>query len=366
MTIPLSRPDIGPLERKYAADAVASTLISSRGPYVDRFEAAWAERCEARHAVAVCNGTAALVVAQRALGVSRGDEVIVPAFTFAAVAASIVEVGGTPVYVDVDDDTWCIDPRAALAAVTPRTVGIIAVHSFGHPAPMRELLAVRARHGLWLLEDGAEAHLARLNGRTVGAMGDAGAFSFFGNKILAAGEGGAVTTDDAQLARRVRTLGNQGVSPEAADRYRPTTIGTNQRLSNVACALLCAQVERADELLARRRSIDRRYRSLLPEIRWQHQAPGAESVPWLCTGTASSQAERDGIIEALARMEIQARRVFPAIPDLHPYQAIADVPVARALAATGFSLPTYPELPEAAVDLIAERVRLVQHHPVPA
>jgi perosamine synthetase len=350
--IPLSEPDISVIEMAYVVDALQSTYISSTGPFVDRFEADWARACGAEHAVTVTNGTAALEVTMRALGAQRGDEVVVPAFTFAAVAGAVASTGATPVYADVDPDTWCIDAAAVASVITPRTVGILAVHGYGHPAPMSALLALAGRHALWVVEDGAEAHLARLHGRPVGGLGHAAAFSFFGNKVIAAGEGGAVTTSDPALAATIRTLANQGVPAGASDRYAPARIGSNLRLTNVACALLCAQLERADLLLARRRAVESAYRDRLA-LRWRETAEGAEPVPWLVTAMVD---DRDAVLARLHANGIQARRSFPAICDLEPYRVEADVPVARALAAKGLSLPTFPGLSETDLDRVVHAV----------
>jgi perosamine synthetase len=342
--IPLSAPDVTDLEVAYVTDATRSGWLSG-GLYVHRFEDAWAARCDAEHAVAVSSGTAALQVAIQALGCQRGDEVVVPAFTFAAVAAAVIAAGGVPTFADVDPRTWCIDASAVAAAITPRTVGVIAVHSYGHPAPMPALTAMARRHGLWVLEDAAEAHGARLGDTPVGVLGDAAAFSFYGNKIVTAGEGGAVTTNDSQLADTVRTLANQGVPRAAENRYEPREVAGNHRLSNVAAALLCAQVERMDDLLAARRAVEDAYRTDLAdaEVQWQERADGAEPVPWLVTVLVEPD-RRDAAIDAMAKDGVQARRTFPVIPDLAPYRRDVDVVVSRQLAASGISLPTYAGL----------------------
>ena len=352
--IALACPDISPLELAYVADAVASTRISSGGAYTDRFEAAWSARCGVAHTVTTSSGTSALTLVLQALDVGPGDEVIVPAFTFAAVAGAVVACGARPVVADVDPVTWCIDPRSVAAAVTPRTVGIIAVHAYGHPAPMQTLRPIADRRALWLVEDGAEAHLAELDGRVVGSLGDAAAFSFFANKIVAAGEGGAVTTDDATLAARVRMLANHGVPAGAPDRYAPAVHGTNARSSNVSCALLCAQVERAPELLSRRREIDRRYRTGASELGMEVQgvAAGATPVPWLTTVLLPADVDRDVAVDRLRDEGIEARRTFPPLCDLVPYRQRAHVPMARDLAQRGLSLPTHSCLTDDVVDTV--------------
>ena len=352
--IPLACPDISPLELAYVADAVASTRISSNGPYTDRFEEGWSARCGTAHTVTTSSGTTALTLLLQALDVGPDDEVIVPAFTFAAVAGAVVASGARPIVADVDALTWCLDPDSASAAVTERTVGIIAVHAYGHPAPMRALRDVADRRGLWLVEDAAEAHLAELDGAVVGSLADAAAFSFFANKIVAAGEGGAITTDDGVLAARVRSLANHGVPAGAPDRYAPIVHGTNARLSNVSCALLCAQLERAHELLSRRREVDRQYRVAACELGMGLQgiAVDAEPVPWLTTVLVAGDIDRDVAVDHLRANGIEARRTFPPLCDLAPYRQRAHVPAARDLARRGLSLPTHSCLTDDEVDVV--------------
>jgi perosamine synthetase len=351
--IALSQPDITDLEVEYATDALRSTLLS-KGPYVDRFERTWAARCMTAHAVGVSSGTSALELAMRGLGCGAADEVVVPAFTFAGVAAAVASTGAQPVLADVDPFTWCLDPDATAAAVTARTVGIVAVHSYGMPAAMGRLSEVARSHGLWLVEDCAEAHGASIDGRAVGGLADAGTFSFFGNKIVAAGEGGAVTTADPVLAENVRCLANQGVPSAAPDRYHPTTVAGNHRMTNLAAALLCAQAERMDDLLSRRRVVECCYRAALPDdaMCWPVAPPGAVAVPWLVTGLVRHRA-RDEVLHALAAAGVQARAVFPPVADLVPYRSVADIPTARRIARSGISLPTHPCLRVDEIEQIA-------------
>jgi dTDP-4-amino-4,6-dideoxygalactose transaminase len=212
-------------------------------PAVTAFERRWAEYTGARHAICAANGTDTLVLALRALGVSAGDEVIVPAYTFLATASAVALAGATPVFADIDPNSYCLDPAAVAAAVTPRTAAVIVVHLGGHPADLDALSEVCRRHQLALIEDAAHAHGARHRGRPVGALGDIGSWSFQGSKNLTSGEGGALTTNDDALAERVRTLRNQGRVAGGAW-YEHHVLGWNSRLTALQAALLATGLDR--------------------------------------------------------------------------------------------------------------------------
>ncbi len=197
--IPVSEPDLNGNELKYVAEAIRSSWISSTGEYVARFERDFADATGARACVAVANGTVALHLAMLAHGVGPGDEVIVPSLTYIATANAVSYCGGEPVFVDVDPATWCIDPGLIEAAIGPRTKGIVVVHLYGHPADMDAINDIASRHGLWVVEDAAEAFGARYKGKLAGGLSSIATFSFYGNKIITSGEGGALTTDDEGL-----------------------------------------------------------------------------------------------------------------------------------------------------------------------
>ncbi len=194
--IPVAVPDLSGNEEKYAVEAIRSSWISSTGPFVHRFEKEFAELCGTRAAISVCNGTVALHLALLALDVRPGDEVLVPSLTYVATANAVRYVGAEPVFVDVDPGTWCMDPGQLEASITRRTKGIIPVHLYGHPADMDAINHVAAVHGLWVVEDAAEAHLASYKGRKTGSLAPIATFSFYGNKTFTCGEGGAITLND--------------------------------------------------------------------------------------------------------------------------------------------------------------------------
>jgi perosamine synthetase len=356
---------LGGNEERYAVEAIRSSWISSTGTFLDRFEREFAAACGARHALAVSNGTVALHLALLGLGVGPGDEVLVPSLTYVATANAVRYVGAEPTFVDVREDTWCIDPARLAAHLTPRTVGIIAVDLYGHPADMDAINGFAAEHGLWVVEDAAEAHFARYKERPVGSLARISTFSFYGNKILTSGEGGAVTLDDDALAARLKLIRGQGMDPQR--RYFFPITGHNFRLTNVAAALLCAQLERAPEILAARRRVFEWYRSHLggiPGIGLQPVAPEVEAAPWLFCITVDPVAygrTRDELAALLAADGIDTRPFFVPLHTLPPFldrapRAGGALPVTESLAARGLNLPTYGALGEGDVACIAGRV----------
>ncbi len=353
--IPLVVPDLSGNEERYVQQAIRSSWISSSGEFVSRFEREFAELCNTRAAIAVANGTVALHAALLGLDVAPGDEVIVPSLTYVATANVVRYVGGEPVFVDVDANTWCLDPSRLEASITSKTRGIIVVHLYGHPADMDAIAQVATRHNLWVIEDAAEAPLAIYKGRRVGQFGVLATFSFYGNKIFTSGEGGAITLNDPVLERRLRILRGQGMDPER--RYYFPIVGYNYRLTNVACALLCAQLERRDALLRKRREIFAQYRERIsgtPGIEFQPIAPWAEQAPWLFSILVDRERygrDRDELTRLLDAEGIETRPFFIPLHTLPPYiegwrRRGRALPITERLAATGMNLPTYPQLAE--------------------
>jgi len=376
--IPVAAPDLAGREEEYVLQALRSSWISSTGGFVDRFEEDFAVACGGRHAIAVCNGTVALHLALLGLDVRPGDEVLVPSLTYIATANAVRYVGAEPVFVDVDPATWCLDPEALEDAITPRTRGIIAVHLYGHPADMDRINHVAAVHGLWVVEDAAEAHFARYKGRPVGALAQIGTFSFYGNKIITSGEGGALIVDHPGTALRLRTLRGQGVDPER--RYYFPVTGYNFRLTNLACAILCAQLERASEIVERRREIFRLYRELLaavPGMGFQPVAEWAEPAPWLFNITVDPKEyglTATELARALREQGIDTRPFFVPLHTLPPFREASRgraelLPNTEKLATTGLSLPTFGALSRADVERVTSAIAMVgngrTHPPIP-
>jgi perosamine synthetase len=366
--IPVARPDLGGNEEKYVVDALRTSWISSTGPYVNRFEKEFAELCGVHSAIAVSNGTVALHLALLALNVRPGDEVIVPSLTYIATANAVRYVGAEPVFVDVTPETWCLDPQKIEEAITPRTRGIIAVHLYGHPADMDAINHIAGVNGFWVLEDAAEAPLATYKDRPTGSLAPIATFSFYGNKILTCGEGGALTLSDPATDLRARTLRSQGMDPKR--RYYFPVTGYNYRLTNVACAMLCAQLERRDQLMQRRRQIYLRYQEQLaglPGIGFQPCASWATISPWLFSLTldkAASGLSRDQLIAKLAERGIETRPFFIPLHTLPPFREGSrrrgeELPVTTKLGASGLNLPTYSTMSDAQVDRVCAEIRQV-------
>jgi perosamine synthetase len=364
--IPVSMPDLNGNEQAYAAEAVGSSWISSTGKFLDRFEEEFAEACGTENAVTTSNGTTALHLVLAALGVGPGDEVIVPSMTYVATANAVTYCGGTPVFVDCDRDTWCLDQRAIEAAITSKTKGVIPVHLLGHPADMDAINAVAQTHGLWVVEDAAEATFSRYKGRPIGSLATAATFSFFGNKIISCGEGGAVTCNDPDLAKKLRLLRGQGMDPNR--RYHFPVVGFNYRLTNVAAAILCGQMERREAIVCRRREIVEIYgRELtdVPGIGVRQDATWAETAPWLASCLVDAGhfgCHRDELASALADRGVETRPMFIPIHRLPPYLDAAerrgtDLPVTDRLAELGLMLPTYPQLTDDEVSFICQSIR---------
>lgn len=367
--IPVASADLGGNEEAYVVDAIRSSWISSTGPYVSRFEKEFAALSGAQSTVGVFNGTVALHLAMLALDVRPGDEVLVPSLTYVATANACRYVGAEPVFVDVDPETWCIDPKKIEAAITRRTRGIIAVHLYGHPADMDAISHLAGVHGLWVVEDAAEAPLAEYKGKPVGSLSRLATFSFYGNKVFTSGEGGAITVSDPQLELRLRTLRGQGMDPNR--RYFFPVTGYNFRITNVQCALLCAQLERREQILSMRTAIFSRYREALkdiPGIGFQPCAEWAKISPWLFCITIDEKAfglSRDELCARLAERGVETRPFFVPLHGLPPFReesrARGEVlPVTDRLGRTGLNLPTFNTLSTDDIGYVASSIRALR------
>jgi perosamine synthetase len=312
--IPVCEPTLTGNELKYVTQCVETNWISSAGRFVDDFEAAFAAVCGTRHGVACANGTIALHLVLSTLGLQPGDEVIIPTFTMIATANAVTYLGARPVLVDSELDTWNMDVGQVEAKITPRTRAIIPVHTYGHPVDMDPLNEIARRYNLWVIEDAAEAHGALYKGRKAGSLGDAAAFSFYGNKIITTGEGGMITTDNEEIARLAWNLRDHAFSTER--HFWHKFIGFNYRMTNLQAAIGLAQTEQIDHFVAARRANAELYTSKLrhlPGITTPPEAPWATNVYWMY-GILVDEAEfgltRDQLRQALARRGIETRTFF--------------------------------------------------------
>ncbi|WP_147793559.1 DegT/DnrJ/EryC1/StrS aminotransferase family protein [Cellulomonas sp. Y8] len=343
-------------EVRAGLDEVFATAAFVGGPAVGRFEAAYADAVGARHCVGVANGTDALELALRAVGVGPGAEVVLPVNTFVATAEAVSRIGAVPVLVDVDPAYLLVDPAAVRAAVGPRTAAVVPVHLFGQVAPVEELAKIAADGGVPLVEDAAQAQGARRHGRPAGALGLAAGTSFYPGKNLgAAGDAGAVTTDDAQVAHRVRALAGHG----STQKYRHDVVGMNSRLDTVQAVVLEAKLRRLAGWNERRRAAAARYDALLqdlPGVQPPRTDPANDDVWHLYVVQV---ADRDRVLAALHAAGVGAGVHYPVPLHLtgayrHLRLGRGAFPVAEAAADRILSLPMHPHLTAAEQEEVVE------------
>jgi perosamine synthetase len=340
--VQVARPDLRYDDFRSVLDAFLSSWISSKGSYVAKFEQEFSAYIGLPHGIAVSNGTVALHLALVALKVGPGDEVIVPDLTFAATINAVLYCGATPVIVDVDRHTWCMSLEGVERACTSRTKAIIPVHLYGRPAEIGPIASFAAKRGIAVVEDCAEAHGARYDGRPVGQFGDINCFSFYANKIVTAGEGGMCLTNSPELAESLRILRDHGITPNRS--YWHERVGYNYRITNLQAAIGHSQLWRIDETLTRNAGVADLYRSALSDIPGVRFPPPldrmCQPVVWLACVQVPA-AKRDDILAAAIAAKIEMRPFFHPLSSLPPYEKYArPCPNSAELAATGINLPT--------------------------
>ncbi len=280
--IPVNEPLLGAREKELLCECIDTGWISSDGPFVKKFEQVFSNFIGAKHGVAVCNGTAALEAALHAIGVSEGDEVILPSFTIISCAIAIIRLGAKPVLVDIEPRTWNMDVTQIENKITPKTKAIMAVHMYGHPVDMDPVLDLAKKYNLMVIEDAAEVHGAEYKGRKLGSIGNVSAFSFYANKIISTGEGGMVLTSNPEIAKRAESYRNLYFKSE--QRFLHDELGYNFRLTNLQAAVGLAQMERIESLIKIKRRLGEYYKKCLSEItevKFQEEMPWAKSVYWM-------------------------------------------------------------------------------------
>ena len=365
--IPVSRPFMWGNETEYVKTAIQTGWISSRGAFLNSFENLFAETIGVKHAVAVSNGTAALHLALSVLGVSQGDEVIVPDFCMISPVLAILYCGAIPVSVDVDE-TWNIDPSLIEEKITDRTRAILVVHNYGHPAAMEEIAAIARRRGIHLVEDGAEALGATVNGRQVGTFGDLACFSFYANKVITTGEGGMVVMNDDALYAKACWKRDLCFGPDDELRFVHQEMGYNFRMTNLQAAIGVAQLEHFDEAVSQKIEIARQYTAWLEDIRGltlPPEASWAKNVYWVYGVVVEPGfgISRAALQQHLREMKIETRRFFSQVhrqPILSHLQMRAGCPRSAHLADNGFYLPSYIGMTTDVVERIAQAVRSLQ------
>ena len=343
---------------------VLKSGMLAQGPMVKRFEDEFAQLCGVRHAIAVNNGTTALVAALQVLGLEAGDEVITSPFTFVATLNAILEAGATARFADIRDEDFNLDPEGVAAVVGDRVRVLMPVHLYGQSADMAALLPIARQHGLRVVEDSAQAHGARQFATTTGAFGDLGCFSFYATKNLATGEGGMVTTNDDELADKLRVLRNQGMR----QRYEYVMAGHNYRMTDLQAAVAIPQLERYDRnVAARQHNANRLTEGLrdVPGLVTPQELPGRRHVwhQYTVVLTDESPVRRDELADALTARGVGCGVYYPRLVfdydcyRHHPRVITDDVPVAARIAATVLSLPVHPALSESQLDVVISAVR---------
>lgn len=362
--IPVCEPMLAGNELKYVTEAVSTGWISSSGKYVTEFEKQFAAYSDCQYGVAVCNGTIALHLALVALGIGKGDEVIVPTFTMIASTFAICYTGAKPVFVDADRDSWNIDVKKIEEKITSNTKAIMPVHIFGKMCDMDAIKAIAEKHNLYIIEDAAEAHGATYHGKKAGSFSDIAAFSFFANKNITTGEGGMVVTNNKEAYDQARYYKNVCFPLDGPRNYQHDNIGFNYRMSNVVAAIGLAQVEKADdyrEMRIRNHELYKKYLADVPGIIFQSEpAEGCVDVCWMNTIVIDPEKyghHKDELIAHLKENGIDTRLLFTG---MHKQKAMADFgcdctggyPVCEWLTENGFYLPSASSLTEDQIKFI--------------
>jgi dTDP-4-amino-4,6-dideoxygalactose transaminase len=347
--IPIADPCITEDDVAAVADAVRNKRLS-QGEYVKRFEEAFSSYLGTRHALAVMNGTAALHLALLSIGVGSGDEVILPSFTYVASSNCVLYVGARPIFVDIDPNTFNIDPSKVEKAISPKTKAIVVVHYAGQSANMDAISEIAQEHRLSIVEDAAEAHGAKCLNRMVGSIGSVGCFSFTPNKNMTTGEGGMVVTNDSIIAERIRLLRHQGQDY----RYHHVAIGYNYRMTDIQAALGLSQLGQLDLMIRRKQEVARRYEELLSGIE-------AVQIPYVAEGISHTYVFytvkfltmelRNRVMRYLGEEGVETRIAFPPVHLQPIYRSIfkykkGDLPVTEDCAERALSLPIYPHITE--------------------
>jgi perosamine synthetase len=339
--IPVALPNLSGKEFDYLMDAFLSTWISSSGSYIKKFEDQFSTYSDCKYGVAVSNGTVALHLALVTLGIGKGDEVIVPDLTFAATINTVLHANATPVIVDIEKESWCIDPREIEKAITPKTKAIVPVHLYGQPCDMDAIMKIAEKHKLFVVEDCAEAHGAQYKGQKVGSFGDIGCYSFYGNKVITTGEGGMCVTNNLQYDEKMRVLRDHGMSKTR--KYWHEYIGYNYRMTNLQAAIGLAQLERIDEIHEDREKIESNYLkelSSIPDFEFQKtNLPNRKKITWLVCALITKN--RDEFLFKLQENGIEVRPFFYSLGDMDLYKKyVFSNKVSKEISTMGINFPT--------------------------
>lgn len=357
MQIPVYYPYLCGNEKKYVVDCLDTTWISSKGQFIKHFEDQFAHYIGAQHATSVCNGTVALHLALLALDLKPGDEIIVPTLTYVASVNTIVQAGAKPVFVDSLASTWQIDPADVLRKITPKTRAVMAVHLYGHPCAMHELMEICGDHNIFLIEDCAEAFGSYYQNTHVGLFSDIATFSFYGNKTITTGEGGMVVVKDSERFQRATNIKNQGISSRL--QYWHEIVGYNYRMTNICAAIGLAQLEQVENILAKKRYIADWYHQRLQglPLTVHPESPGTRHSYWMYSILLDRAKDRDPLRAHLEAVQIETRPLFYPVHLFPMYNAPgASFPVAESLGSRGINLPSWPGLTDQQLTRIVDSI----------
>lgn len=355
--IPVYQPFLGGREKEYVNQCLDSTWISSRGEFISRFESEFARYIGAEHATTVSNGTVALHLAMAALGLGSGDEVIVPTLTYVASVNTIMQTGASVVYAESLMDTWNVSIPDIRSRITPKTKAVMVVHLYGLSCDMDEVVALCKEHNLLLIEDCAEAFGSLYNNQHVGTFGDIATFSFFGNKTITTGEGGMVVSKNKDVHDRACHLKSQGVSKTRE--YWHDELAYNYRMTNICAAIGLAQLEQADEIIARKRQVADWYREALEGLPLQMHAeqPGTRHSYWMCSVLLDDASHRQPLRDQMKSKGIETRPLFAPAHTMPHCKTNESFPVAQDLSSRGMNLPSYPTLTREQVLQVVNEIR---------
>lgn len=344
--IPIAQPDIGKEELRNVTQAVKSGWISSKGEFIYQFEEGFSKYINTKYAVSTSSGTSALHLALLALGIGKGDKVLVPSLSFVASANTVAYTGATPVFIDSHKEYWCVNPSKIEENIDRHTKALMVVHLYGHPCDMDPIMKISDTYNLHVIEDCAEAHGAEYRGRKVGSFGTINCFSFYGNKVITTGEGGMCLTENEELAEKMRILRDHGMSLRR--KYWHEVVGFNYRMTNLQAAIGVAQLDKLESLVGKKRHIASMYKKLLyneQAITLHPEMPWAKNVYWLFS-VLVDRTRRDKAIEHLERKGIETRPFFYPQHILPPYRRDLRLPVAEELSTRGINLPSGSGLSE--------------------
>ena len=365
MMIPVCIPFIDKKELEYVIDCVKTNWISSKGKYVKEFEERFARYCGCKYGISTTSGTTALHLALVSIGVGKGDEVIVPAFTMISTVLAIVYTGAKPVLVDAEPETWNIDVTKIEEKITDRTKVIMPVHIYGHPCDMDQIMKIAKKYDLYVVEDAAEAHGAEYKGRKAGGIGHIGCFSFYANKIITTGEGGMVVTNNKKIAENAKLLKDLAFSKER--RFLHTDLGFNYRMTNIQAAIGLAQFERIDELVERRRRNAHLYNNLLKDVEGitlPVEKEWVKNVYWMYSILIEDSfgISRDELMKKLEREGIETRTFFIPMHEQPVFQNMGffkgeGYPVAEKISKKGLYLPSSSGIKEEEIKHICDVIQ---------